>query len=134
MSDPAHPVPFIDYIATAVPQRYMVDDQRFASRRPDVLVYQSEPLEEDVTIAGPVSPKLSVASSGTDSDFVVKLIDVYPNDFPTMKQRMRRSEYWARRQCMGAINNCCAASRWRQISQLEKPEALIPGKIAQLDF
>ena len=60
----------------------MTDDQRFASRRPDVLTYQTEPLEEDVTIAGPVSPKLKVASSGTDSDFVVKLIDVYPDDYP----------------------------------------------------
>ena len=82
VSDPAHPVPFINYIATAVPQRYMTDDQRFASRRPDVLVYQTDPLEEDVTIAGPVSPKLKIASSGTDSDFVVKLIDVYPDDYP----------------------------------------------------
>ena len=69
-------------MATAVPQRYMTDDQRFASRRPDVLTYQTEPLEEDVTIAGPVSPKLKIASSGTDSDFVVKLIDVYPDDYP----------------------------------------------------
>jgi predicted acyl esterase len=82
VSDPAHPVPFINYVATSVPQRYMVDDQRFAARRPDVLVYQSDPLDEDVTIAGPVSPKLTVASSATDSDFVVKLIDVYPDDFP----------------------------------------------------
>ena len=50
--------------------------------RPDVLIYASDLLEEDVTIAGPISPKLNVATSGTDSDFVVKLIDVYPNDFP----------------------------------------------------
>ena len=82
VSDPAHPVPFVNYIATSVPQRYMVDDQRFAARRPDVLVYQSEPLEEDVTIAGPVSSNLRVATTGTDSDFVVKLIDVYPDDYP----------------------------------------------------
>src|SRR5215831_17252402 len=82
VSDPAHPVPFIDYMATAVPQRYMVDDQRFASRRTDVLTYQSDVLDEDVTIAGPIMPKLKVASTGTDSDFVVKLIDVYPNNYP----------------------------------------------------
>jgi uncharacterized protein len=82
VSDPAHPVPFVEYTVQGVPQRYMVDDQRWAARRPDVLVYETDPLESDVTIAGPVSPKLKVATTGTDSDFVVKLIDVYPNDYP----------------------------------------------------
>ena len=82
VSDPAHPVPFVNYTTDTVPQRYMDDDQRFAERRPDVLVYETEPLTEDVTLAGPVRPKLKVASTGTDSDFVVKLIDVYPEDFP----------------------------------------------------
>ena len=80
VSDPNHPVPFVGYTTDTVPQRYMVDDQRFASYRPDVLVYETDPLTEDVTIAGPISPKLKVASSGTDSDFDVKLIDVYPED------------------------------------------------------
>ena len=84
VSDPAHPVPYLSYPASPgiVPQRYMTDDQRFASRRPDVLVYETEPLTEDVTIAGPVRPKLKISSTGTDSDFVVKLIDVYPEDYP----------------------------------------------------
>jgi uncharacterized protein len=82
LSDPAHPVPFVGYVTDTIPQRYMDDDQRFAASRPDVLVYETEPLTEDVTIAGPVRPKLKVASTGTDSDFVVKLIDVYPNDYP----------------------------------------------------
>jgi uncharacterized protein len=81
-SDPAHPVPFVNYTTDTVPQRYMDDDQRFAAQRPDVLVYETEPLTEDTTLAGPVRPKLKVASTGTDSDFVVKLIDVYPADFP----------------------------------------------------
>jgi uncharacterized protein len=61
---------------------YMTEDQRFASYRPDVLVYRSEPLHEDVVIAGPVDVRLTVSTSGTDSDFVVKLIDVYPGDYP----------------------------------------------------
>ena len=78
LSDPNHPVPFVGYTTDTVPQRYMVDDQRFASYRPDVLVYETDPLKEDVTIAGPISPHLKVASTGTDSDFDVKLIDVYP--------------------------------------------------------
>jgi putative CocE/NonD family hydrolase len=82
VSDPAHPVPFVGYVTDTIPQRYMADDQRFAATRPDVLVYETEPLTEDVTIAGPVRPKLKIASTGTDSDFVVKLIDVYPSDYP----------------------------------------------------
>ena len=82
VSDPAHPVPFVSYTTDTVPQRYMDDDQRFAGRRGDVLVYSTAPLTEDVTIAGPISPKLHVSSTATDSDFVVKLIDVYPYDYP----------------------------------------------------
>ena len=64
-----------------VPQRYMDDDQRFATTRGDVLVYETEPLTEDVTVVGPVKPMLKIASTGTDSDFVVKLIDVFPEDY-----------------------------------------------------
>ncbi len=82
VSDPAKPVPFTNAIATGVPQEYMVGDQRFAATRTDVLVYQTEVLEEDVTVAGQLSPRLFVSTSGTDSDFVVKLIDVYPPEFP----------------------------------------------------
>ena len=83
MSDPAKPVPFVGYTAPAMPEEYMVSDQRFAATRPDVLVYVTEPLEEDLTLAGPVSPRLFVSTTGTDSDWVVKLIDVYPPDRST---------------------------------------------------
>jgi uncharacterized protein len=78
VSDPAKPVPYTNATTISVPQEYMVGDQRFVATRPDVLVYQSDVLETDVTIAGPISPTLFVSTSGTDSDFVVKLIDVYP--------------------------------------------------------
>jgi putative CocE/NonD family hydrolase len=81
VSDPRKPVPYIGYAATSVPQEYMVSDQRFAAKRPDVLVYKTEPLNADITIAGPISPRLQVSTTGTDSDFVVKLIDVYPADY-----------------------------------------------------
>jgi putative CocE/NonD family hydrolase len=83
VSDPAKPVPYTNAVAMNVPQEYVVGDQRFAASRTDVLVYQSEVLEEDITIAGPVTPKLFVSTSGTDSDFVVKLIDVYPAELNT---------------------------------------------------
>ncbi len=82
ISDPAHPVPFIEGANVGMTREYMTDDQRFAARRPDVLVYQTEPLTADLTLAGPIVPDLKVSTSGTDSDWVVKLIDVYPNDYP----------------------------------------------------
>jgi hypothetical protein len=86
VSDPARPVPYIGYVPRStsrlIPPEYMTADQRFAGTRPDVLVYQTAPLHEDLTVAGAVSPRLFVSTSGTDSDWVVKLIDVYPSDFP----------------------------------------------------
>ncbi len=81
-SDPNKPVPFIDKITNAMAAEYMLEDQRFASRRPDVLTYQTGPLAEDLRIAGPIEVELHVATTGTDADFVVKVIDVYPDDFP----------------------------------------------------
>jgi putative CocE/NonD family hydrolase len=82
VSDPNRPVPFVGYVVEGMTSDYATEDQRFAARRPDVLVYRGAVLDDDVTIAGPVSVKLTVSSSGTDSDFVVKLVDVYPGDFP----------------------------------------------------
>ncbi len=83
VSDPNRPVPYVGYIAGGMTGDYMTEDQRFASQRPDVLVYETEPLEDDLVVAGPTKVTLKASSSGTDSDFVVKLVDVYPNDYPT---------------------------------------------------
>jgi hypothetical protein len=82
LADPAHPVPYTNVVSPDYPNTFMVEDQRFASRRPDVLTYESEPLETDVTLAGPIQATLHVSTSGTDSDWVVKLVDVYPGDHP----------------------------------------------------
>jgi putative CocE/NonD family hydrolase len=82
LSDPNKPVPVLGYIGEGMPGDYMTEDQRFASRRPDVLVYETEALDRDITIVGPIKVLLKVSTSGTDSDFDVKLIDVYPNDYP----------------------------------------------------
>lgn len=79
VSDPAKPVPFTEEITTRMNVEYMVDDQRFATRRTDVLSYQTEPLTEDIVLAGPIQVDLWASTSGTDSDFVVKLIDVFPD-------------------------------------------------------
>ena len=80
LSDPAKPVPYTDTISIQYPRTFMVEDQRFAARRPDVLVYETDALKQDVSLAGPVEAALHVATSGTDADWIVKLIDVYPND------------------------------------------------------
>jgi uncharacterized protein len=81
ISDPSKPVPFIEQVAIGMPKEYMTADQRFAGRRQDVLVYQTEVLKQDLTLAGPLRPELFVATTGTDADWVVKLIDVYPDEF-----------------------------------------------------
>jgi hypothetical protein len=81
LSDPLKPVPYTQKITLNYPREFMTEDQRFVAGRPDVLVYQTAPLTEDLSIAGDIKPQLIVASSGTDSDFVVKLIDVFPDNY-----------------------------------------------------
>jgi len=84
-SDPAHPVPYrkmSDLVIRFTPRPYMTDDQRFASEHPDVLVFQSEVLDRDVTVVGPLTAHLQVSTSQSDADWIVKLIDVYPDDTP----------------------------------------------------
>ena len=134
---PAHPVPFVEYTTATVPQRYMDDDQRFASRRPDVLVYESEPLTEDVTIAGPVRPKLKIASTGTDSDFVVKLIDVYPYDYPNGigVDAANKRVIGAAPIVMGGYQQLVRGEPMRAKfrDSWEKPTPLVPGKMVNVN-
>jgi uncharacterized protein len=82
VSDPAKPVPYIGHVLMGMRYDYMTEDQRFAATRPDVLVYKTEPLDHDVTVTGPITVDLKVSTSGTDSDFDVKLIDVFPGKYP----------------------------------------------------
>ena len=82
VSDPSKPVPATSFIAQGMAREYMTDDQRYAERRPDVVAYQTPPLDRDVTLSGPVGVRLEASTSGTDSDWVVKLIDVYPENAP----------------------------------------------------
>jgi hypothetical protein len=129
-------VPFVGYTTDGVPQRYMVDDQRFASYRPDVLVYESDVLTQDVTIAGPISPKLKIASSGTDSDFDVKLIDVYPEDYPDPDAGPGKRGTDAPPIHMGGYQELLRGEPMRAKfrNSWEKPEALVPGKVTEVDF
>jgi hypothetical protein len=138
LSDPAHPVPFVGYTTDTVPQRYMVDDQRFASARPDVVTYETDSLTEDLTIAGPISPHLKVASSGTDSDFDVKLIDVYPDDTPDPDPSMNGNKriMSAPPLHLGGYEQLLRGEPFRAKfrSSWEKPEPLAPGKQTAIDF
>ncbi len=143
VSDPAKPVPFLAYYATAVPPEYMVSDQRFASTRPDVLTYQTEPLEEDVTIAGPVSPKLFVSTTGTDSDWDVKLIDVYPPDYPDPNSADEHPN--SKTVVKDVQPPTFALAGYQQLVRgepfrgkfrhsMEKPEAFVPDKVEAVEF
>lgn len=83
LSDPQKPVPYTSEFIDSrrfYRQQYMIEDQRFTFTRPDVISFQTEPLEEDITIAGPITADLFVSTTGSDADWVVKLIDLYPYD------------------------------------------------------
>ena len=82
VSDPAKPVPYTEDVGEDRTREYMTDDQRFAARRPDVLVFETDVLTEDMTVVGPIDATLFFSTTGTDADVVVKLIDVFPNDAP----------------------------------------------------
>jgi uncharacterized protein len=136
-SDPLHPVPFVGYTTNTVPERYMDDDQRFAGRRQDVLVYQTEPLTEDLTLAGRVSPKLHIASTATDSDFVVKLIDVYPDDFPgTDTSNDGKRVIGSAPLIMGGYQQLVRGEPMRSKfrNSWERPEPLRPNQPTEVDF
>ena len=90
ISDIKRPVPYSEDIKTVfTPRKYMTDDQRFAARRPDVLVFETEVLNEDLTLAGDIMAKLKVATTGTDADWIVKIIDVHPADAEEQKEGMQ---------------------------------------------
>jgi putative CocE/NonD family hydrolase len=94
ISDPAHPVPYTEAVHFERTRDYMTDDQRFASRRTDVLTFETDTLQNDLTLAGVVTADLKVSISSTDADFVVKLIDVFPDDFKysdAQKQNLSRN-------------------------------------------
>ena len=128
-SDPAHPVPFINSTAIGMTREYMTDDQRFAATRPDVLVYQTQPLNQDITFAGPVKVTLFVSTTGTDADFVVKLIDVLPDNTPDNEPnptgvRLGGYQMLVRGEPMRA--------RFR--NSYSKPAAMVPGQVTKVEF
>jgi putative CocE/NonD family hydrolase len=99
---------------------YMTADQRFAGRRPDVLSYRTEPLEADLTLAGPIQADLWVSTTGTDSDWVVKVIDGYPDDDPALpgRQQLVRGE----------------VMRGKFRNSFERPEPFVPSAPTEVKF
>ena len=135
VSDPEKPVPFSAETRTTQGHLWMIEDQRFAASRPDVLVYESEVLAEDLTIAGPILAHLAVSTTGTDSDFVVKLIDVFPGDFPDNEPNNPNNPNWARVR-MGHFQMLLAGEVFRAKfrKSFEKPEPMVPGEITPIEF
>jgi uncharacterized protein len=122
VSDPAKPVPYTEAITPRMTVEYMVEDQRFAARRPDVLVYQTPRLESDTIVAGPLSVDLWVTTTGTDADFVVKLIDVMPDG--TKAEELPNYQMMVRSEVM----------RGRFRTSFENPEAFEPGVPTRIQF
>ncbi|MNY23644.1 Cocaine esterase [compost metagenome] len=129
VSDPNSPVPYQDGIQTKRAREYMIDDQRFAARRPDVKVYQTDILTEDITLVGPVMANLVVSTTGTDADYVVKLIDVYPEDSPSPSPNpkniiMAGYQMLVRGEIM----------RGKYRNSFENPEPFIPGMVTKVNY
>ncbi len=129
ISDPAKPVPFTEAITTDMTIEYMTDDQRFAARRPDVLVYQTQPLAENVTLAGPITANLWVSTTASDADWLMKLIDVYPGDHPDFPHNPEHIK-------MGGYQQMVRSEvfRGRFRNSYEKPEPFTPNEITNVRF
>jgi len=128
VSDPMNPVPYTEDVHTSRTEAYMTDDQRFASRRPDVMVYQTAVLTEDITLTGPLTADLFVSTTGTDADYVVKLIDVFPPDTkaedPDLKYPLGGYQMLVRGEVF----------RGKYRNSFEKPEPFVPGKITEVKY
>ena len=129
LSDPSRPVPFTQEVTERMTREYMVEDQRFASRRQDVVAYETASLSKNITLAGPITADIYVSTTGTDADWVVKLIDVFPdtardNNPNPCNVRMGGYQMMVRGDIM----------RGKYRNSLEKPEPFVPGKITQVKF
>ncbi|MDR3628513.1 MAG: CocE/NonD family hydrolase, partial [Ignavibacteriaceae bacterium] len=127
ISDPAHPVPYTQSITQNMFREYMDEDQRFASQRSDVLTYETKPLNEDVTIAGPIEADLFVSTSGTDADWVVKLIDVFPDSIKYASPNDSKA-------VMGGYQMMVRGDimRGKYRNSYSNPEPFVPGKITKV--
>lgn len=128
VSDIMHPVPYTEAVTTGMTKEYMTDDQRFASRRPDVLSYRSSPLPEDITMAGIIKVHLEVSTDHEDADWAVKIIDVYPDSAPPFPHRPGKK--------MGGYQQMVRSEviRGRYRKSNEHPIPFNPGEITDIDL
>jgi uncharacterized protein len=136
ISDPAKPVPYTEDVHFNRTRNYMTDDQRFAERRPDVLAFKTAVLAEDVTVTGVVTADLATAISSTDADFVVKLIDVFPDNLSYNDVNIYTDQDPVLIYPMGGYEMMVHAEvfRGRYRNSLENPEPFIPNKIDRVKF
>ncbi|MDA3860607.1 MAG: CocE/NonD family hydrolase [Melioribacteraceae bacterium] len=130
ISNPENPVPYtakFHKTRTMYNKTYMVEDQRFASSRSDVISFEGENLEDNLTLAGPIEVELYVSTSGTDSDWIVKLIDVYPND-----DNSTNSDITAMANYQMLVRGEIMRGKFR--NSLEKPEPFIPNEVTKVKF
>ncbi|GAB4011231.1 CocE/NonD family hydrolase [Spirosoma migulaei] len=133
VSDPMKPVPYTEDITTTqgfTPFNYMSEDQRFAGRRPDVLTFQTDVLTDDLTLGGEIKAKLKVSTTGTDADWVVKLIDVYPPNEPNHPYMPNKNITLGNYQQM--VRSEVMRGRFR--NSFEKPEPFKPGEVTDVNF
>jgi putative CocE/NonD family hydrolase len=135
-SDPAHPVPYTENVHATRTRDYMTDDQRFASRRPDVLSFETDVLENDLTLGGTVVADLLTSISTTDADFVVKVIDVFPDDFKYPGATANQSRDAANTVPMGGYQMLVRGEimRGRFRNSFSAPAAFKPNKIERVKF
>ena len=128
VSDPAKPVPYTSGIHAGRNDEYMIEDQRFAAIRPDVLVFETDTLTDDMTIAGPIVADLFVSITGSDADFIVKLIDVLPEYEKNIDKKPGAT--------MAGMQRLVRAEviRGKFRNNLSKPEPFVPGKVAEIKF
>jgi putative CocE/NonD family hydrolase len=132
VSDPANPVPYTQETKIRRTREFMVEDQRFAAEREDVLVYQTEPLTEDYTFAGPIDVELFVSTTGTDADFVVKLIDVFPDDEPEWQSPDEKYLDLPMAGYQMMVRGEVFRAKFRK--SFETPEPLVPGEVTRIAF
>ncbi|MGI9549674.1 MAG: CocE/NonD family hydrolase, partial [Aurantibacter sp.] len=129
ISDPKKPVPYTEDVHLNRTTEYLTDDQRFASRRPDVMVYQTEILTEDLTLTGPMQVRFQVSTTGTDADYVVKLVDVFPDevkDYPDNDKEVPLGGYQM------LVRGEVLRGRFR--NSFETPEPFVPNQVTEVSF
>ncbi len=132
ISDPSHPVPYTEDVHQHRTKEYMTDDQRFASRRTDVLTYQTEILQDDISVAGPVIADIAASISTTDADFVVKIIDVFPDNFSYPEGTMGNLKDYMMEGYQMLVRGEIMRGKYR--NSFEKPEPFQPNKITAVMF